>query len=85
MIRLQRLNELSNLDILENKQYIYENYKASINEISRINVKEFYGYFPYNKYDIKFYYFIYINNERLLLLMLQYFASMLLNHRLVNI
>ena len=53
LIRLQRLNELSNLDILENKQYIYENYKASINEMSRINVKEFYGYFPYNKFDIK--------------------------------
>lgn len=45
LIRLQRLNELSNLDILENKQYIYENYKASINEMSCINVKEFYGYF----------------------------------------
>lgn len=53
LIRLQRLNELPNLDKLEIKQYIYENYRASINEISRINAKEFYGYFPYNKFDIK--------------------------------
>ena len=45
LIRLPRLNELPNLDILENKQYIYENYKSSINEMSCINVKEFYGYF----------------------------------------
>ena len=43
LIRLQRLNELPNLDKLEIKQYIYENYRASINEMSRINVKEFYG------------------------------------------
>ena len=53
LIRLQRLNELPNLDKLEIKQYIYENYSASINEMSRINAKEFYGYFPYNKFDIK--------------------------------
>lgn len=53
LIRLQRLNELPNLDKLEIKQYIYENYRASINEMSRINAKEFYGYFPYNKFDIK--------------------------------
>ena len=53
LIRLQRLNELPNLDKLEIKQYIYENYRTSINEMSRINVKEFYGYFPYNKFDIK--------------------------------
>lgn len=34
-------------------QYINENYSGSLLEMARINTKEFYGYFPCNKFEIK--------------------------------
>lgn len=34
-------------------EYISLTYRNSLNEMAKINVKEFYGLFPYNKFDIR--------------------------------
>ena len=51
--RIELLNEIPELDREWVDTYITENYKESLNEMARINTKEFYGYFPYNKFELK--------------------------------
>lgn len=51
--RIKLLNSLPELDNEWINNYLKENYSKSLNEMSRINVKEFAGYFPANKFDIK--------------------------------
>lgn len=48
----QCLNEIPELNESEVNKYITENYKESLNEMARINKKDF-RYFPYNKFDIR--------------------------------
>lgn len=50
---IDELKEIPNLDKEWVDSYIKENYPNSLNEMSRINVKEFYGLFPSNKFEIK--------------------------------
>ena len=49
----KELNEIPELDDNWVNQYIKENYVYSLNEMARVNVKEFAGYFPCNKFNIK--------------------------------
>lgn len=53
IIREYQLDNIDDLDNSINEQYIHSEYKNSLNEMARINVKEFNGYFPYNKFDIR--------------------------------
>ncbi len=48
----QCLNKIPELNESEVNKYITENYKGSLNEMARINKKDF-KYFPYNKFDIR--------------------------------
>lgn len=50
---LIELSKFNNIDQDKISNYITENYPMSLNEMARINVDEFYGYFPTNKFDIK--------------------------------
>lgn len=50
---LKELEEIPKLDKGSLKEYICEEYKESLNEMARINVDEFYGFFPCNKFEIK--------------------------------
>ena len=47
------LDQINEFDLSENEQYIQTEYEYSLNEMAKINVKEFNGYFPYNKFDIR--------------------------------
>ena len=49
----KELHEIPELDNNWVNQYIKENYANSLNEMARVNVKEFAGYFPCNKFNIK--------------------------------
>lgn len=53
IIREYQLHQIPEYDILLNEEYIRNEYKDSLNEMAKINVKEFKGYFPYNKFDIR--------------------------------
>lgn len=44
---------LEQIDISNNEKYICNEYKHSLNEMAKLNVKEFNGFFPYNKFDIR--------------------------------
>lgn len=50
---IQELNEIPELDREWVDNYIKENYPQSLNEMARVNTKEFYGLFPSNKFEIK--------------------------------
>lgn len=47
------LNEIKDINSDKVKQYICETYKESLNEMARINTKEFNGFFPFNKFDVR--------------------------------
>lgn len=49
----QILESFDDLDTNSVQTYIEENYPQSLNEMARVNKKEFTGYFPYNKFDIR--------------------------------
>ena len=49
---LIEISQFNDINIDKISTYIFENY-SPLNEMARINVDEFYGYFPYNKFDIK--------------------------------
>lgn len=46
------LNEINILNENSLQEYLNKNYKDSLNEMARINTKEFYGYFPFNKFRL---------------------------------
>lgn len=47
------LETVEDIDRDELNEYLRKTYPQSINEMARINVKEFYGLFPVNKFEIK--------------------------------
>lgn len=47
------LEEIMEINSNALKEYIVLNYSQSINEMAKINTKEFYGYFHCNKFDIR--------------------------------
>lgn len=53
LINRHYLEQINEFDISENMKYIQTEYANSLNEMAKINVKEFAGYFPYNKFDIR--------------------------------
>lgn len=50
--QIKHLNKIETIDENIINEYFNLNYKSSLNEMSRINTNEYYGYFPYNKFRI---------------------------------
>ena len=50
--KYEQLNQIQPINETRFREYVNLNYKDSLNEMSRINTKEFYGVFPYNKFRV---------------------------------